>query len=57
MSYDPACENLARHFLDDLHASEKLIKELAQCIQDEIDDWIMAERVRLEAENVAAHTG
>lgn len=37
--YDSACEVLARHFLSDL-AEPALIKELAQHIQDEIENWI-----------------
>lgn len=50
MSYDPACEYLARHFLGGLEggdANERLIKELSQHIQDEVEAWIEAETDRL----------
>jgi hypothetical protein len=40
MSYDPACEVLARHFLHDSGYPEKFITELAQHIQDQIEDWL-----------------
>lgn len=36
-SYDPACEDLAKHFLD---WNEDEAKELAQHIQDEIELWL-----------------
>lgn len=36
--YDQACGDLALHFLGDSH--EKLIEELAQHIQNEIENWI-----------------
>lgn len=42
--YDPKCYSLARHFLGD-QASIKLVKKLAQHIQDEIEDWLQAGRV------------
>lgn len=45
MSYDPACETLARHFLG--ASSERLAKELAQHIQDEVESWIESEAERL----------
>lgn len=40
-SYDPACEDLARHFLvdDDMYTDEKA-KLLAQHIQTAIEDWL-----------------
>jgi hypothetical protein len=46
MSYDPACEDLARHFLSDV-AAPLLVQKLAQHIQDEIKDWIISETKRL----------
>lgn len=39
MSYDLACEELARHFMGE-RAPEKLTAELAQHIQTEIEDWL-----------------
>ena len=39
MSYDPACEELARHFLSDL-ARPELAAKLAQHIQTEIEGWL-----------------
>ena len=39
MSYDPACYDLARHFMGDL-TTERLRTELAQHIQTSIEDWI-----------------
>jgi hypothetical protein len=42
MSYDPACEDLARHFLSDL-AREELVERLAEYIQGQIEDWIAYE--------------
>lgn len=41
--FDPACHDLARHFLGDL-ASEKLKDDLAQAIQDYIEDWLEYQR-------------
>jgi hypothetical protein len=46
--YDPACGDLARHFLGDL-ASDRLVKELAQHIQDQVESWIEYEQAALEA--------
>ncbi len=40
MSYDPACDDLSRHFLEDLPANERDIAALAQTIQDAIEDWL-----------------
>jgi hypothetical protein len=39
MAYDPKCEELARHFLPD-NAPEEDVKELAQHIQEKVEDWI-----------------
>lgn len=39
MSYDPKCEELARHFLPS-DTSEKTVQYLAQGIQDYIEDAI-----------------
>jgi hypothetical protein len=42
--YDPDCEDLARHFLEDCHLDpaemEKHAKGLAQAIQDAIETYI-----------------
>lgn len=48
MSYDSACEVLARHFLPDT-APERLVTELAQRIQDEIEDWLEYEAATLSS--------
>lgn len=40
--YDPACEDLARHFLGS-DASAQRIAEVAQVIQDAIEDSITEE--------------
>jgi len=41
MSYDVKCEELAKSFLEDEgNATEKRVKELAQAIQDCIEDWL-----------------
>ena len=37
--FDPACYDLAQHFLGNL-APEKTLNELAQHLQTEIEDWI-----------------
>ncbi len=47
--HDPACYDLARGFLGDL-ASERLASELAQHIQDTVEDWIAGEAERIKAE-------
>ena len=39
MSHDPACEQLAEHFLSSL-APDRLKRALAQHIQDEVESWI-----------------
>lgn len=40
-SYDPACEELARHFLSDLApSSDQFARDLAQHLQDEIETWL-----------------
>ncbi len=39
MSYDPKCEELARHFLED-KANPLLVADLAQAIQGCIEDWL-----------------
>jgi hypothetical protein len=50
--YDPECDKLSRYFLGDLGAANhpRLVSELAQVIQDAIEDWITSERERLSAE-------
>jgi vacuolar-type H+-ATPase subunit E/Vma4 len=47
MSYDPQCWELAQHFLPD-GATVRLKNELAQAIQDAIEDWLTEERDRLK---------
>lgn len=50
MSYDPACEDLAKYFIGDLSvASPKHVASLAQCIQDRIEDWLEYEQRELDA--------
>jgi Ser/Thr protein kinase RdoA (MazF antagonist) len=45
LSYDPACESLAEHFLLDTEVVDseahmrRLIDELSQAIQDAVDQW------------------
>jgi len=45
MSYDTKCRNLAVAFLDDHYdpIPETKIHELAQVIQDSIEDWLAGE--------------
>ena len=38
-TYDPACAELARHFLED-EASESDVSELAGEIQQAVEDWM-----------------
>ncbi len=44
--HDPACYDLACHFLG--AAPEHLKDELAQHIQDSIEDWLRAEQQSIE---------
>jgi hypothetical protein len=46
-SLDPRCHDLARHFLGGA-ASDRLVSNLAQAIQDEIESWIKHEKEELE---------
>jgi lauroyl/myristoyl acyltransferase len=44
LSYDPACESLAEHFLldtevDDEAHMRRLIEELSQAIQEAVEQW------------------
>jgi hypothetical protein len=41
-SYDPACEELARHFLGDL-GFENMTRDLAQHVQDTVELWLECE--------------
>lgn len=52
MSYDPECAKLARHFLGDLAADNhpRFLPELAQAIQDAVEEWIGAEAERIKGE-------
>jgi hypothetical protein len=38
--FDPKCEELAKHFLDDRDATPEQIQDLADEIQDLIEDWM-----------------
>lgn len=44
--HDPKCRELSEHFLPTM-ASERLKRELAQHIQDEIESWMQYEAVNL----------
>ncbi len=44
MSYDTKCDQLARAFLIDEGGTEKEAAELAQAIQDRIEDYLAARR-------------
>jgi hypothetical protein len=46
-SHDPRCHDLARHFLGGA-ASDRLVSNLAQAIQDEIESWMKHEKEELE---------
>lgn len=46
MSFDPKCYDLAVYFG---LATERLRTELAQHIQDSIEEWLALEKERLEA--------
>lgn len=48
-SYDPACGDLARHFLGGL-ARDALVAQLAQHIQNEIEGWLEYEKAEIEKE-------
>lgn len=47
MSYDPACADLAKYFLGDL-ATDRLVTNLSQAIQDRVEDWLSYEQRELE---------
>ena len=51
-SHDPECRRLAEHFLP-WPTNERLISDLAQAIQDAVEDWIEAERDKLKSEAIA----
>lgn len=48
MPFDPACFNLACHFLP-TSANDRLKLALAQAIQNAVEDWIECEKSALEA--------
>lgn len=49
--YDPKCLELAEYFLPtSTKLPTRMATELAQHIQDAIEEWIMMERDRLKAE-------
>ena len=45
-SYDPACKDLAEHFLFPGAPSEEEIKDLAQCIQDAVELWFVGKDIK-----------
>ena len=47
MAFDPKCYELAKYFLPSGLPSGRLHDELAQHIQDAVEDWITGERNRL----------
>lgn len=47
-SFDPQCLELAEYFLRDEPSLRDRADELAQQIQDAIEDWIEAEKQELE---------
>ena len=49
MAFDPKCLDLANEFLP-AGVSDRLSAGLAQHIQDEIENWLLLERDRLNAE-------
>jgi hypothetical protein len=57
--YDSRCGDLAEVFLEDEHGTEAEIAELAQCIQDAIEDWlegrVLAQAEALEDRNFDGH--
>lgn len=50
MAYDPACKDLAEHFLSDAPELKSLAARLAQHIQNEVENFIDYERRRLANE-------
>ena len=46
MSHDPKCYELAEYFLP-AGVSEKLKSDLAETIQEAVEDWLRSERDRL----------
>lgn len=49
--YDPKCHELAEYFIPTtVKLPRRMVTELAQHIQDAIEDWLMTERDRLKAE-------
>lgn len=48
MAFDPKCYEVAEHFLPSA-ASERLKDDLAQWVQDAVEDWMRTEHERLAA--------
>lgn len=48
-SYDPECTKLAEYFLPS-DASDRLVRELSQALQDCVESWMGYEMIRLQAE-------
>lgn len=46
MAFDPKCYELAEYFLPSGLPSGRLLDELAQHIQDAVEDWLNGERDR-----------
>lgn len=42
MSYDTKCEELAEHFLQDEEHDQNDVAELAQVIQDAVENWFVS---------------
>lgn len=49
MSYDPACITLAEHFLPTT-APDRLKSELAQAVQDCVENWLESEARHIKDE-------
>lgn len=49
MAYDPKCYELAEYFMPSDPKLERLRSEMAQAIQDAVEDFLQGERERLSA--------
>lgn len=49
LMHDPKCRELAEYFLPS-DVSERLKAELAQAVQDAVENWIAEEAARLKVE-------
>ena len=55
-SHDPECRRLAEYFLP-AGTNTRLASDLAQAIQDAVEDWLVAEADKLESEIIAKAEG